>query len=167
LIIPPHEVQAFAAPLRERYAPESFARAPARITFLYPLVSPSEVNAASPPPGRLCSGVAAFDLTPGRYSRFVGALTLEPSDPLPVIALRRCLAAAFPDHRVHPGEHGSALHPHATLARFETPEAERAVVLPPAPSFTSTADRLRLYVRSSEASVPFTPKAVIPLWIRA
>lgn len=163
LILPPYEVQAFAAPLREVYAPESFARVPAHITLLYPFVPLEEIDNAASRLRSMLAEVKPFEINLGRYSRFEKTVFLEPVDPKPVIELHRRLAAAFPEYPIYGGEHGPDLHPHLTLASRDDLAEGEVIELPPAPSFTFEVDRLYMYSGPEEGKVPFIPVAIIPI----
>ncbi|TET98972.1 MAG: 2'-5' RNA ligase family protein [Anaerolineales bacterium] len=164
LIIPPKPVQVFCFPIRERYDIESFkSNVPAHITLLYPFVPPDQVDTAIEELNRLCAGIPPFDVTIDHYGTFKGAIFLEPSDPDPIVQLHHQLSQIFPEYPVYGGEHGSELHPHLTLARFDDPEEADNIELPPAPSFSFTVDKIHLYLGSAEHDTPFIPRAVIPL----
>jgi 2'-5' RNA ligase len=163
LIVPPREVQAYAYPIRERYDRASFEQVPAHITLLYPFVPPFQIDIAIDHLTSICASYPAFELILDRYGRFEDALFLEPSDPEAVNHLYHHLIAAFPDYPAYGGEHGDDLHPHLTLARFESPAEGDAIALPPTPSFTFTVKQLHLYLGAPDAPEPFIPRAVIPL----
>jgi 2'-5' RNA ligase len=111
----------------------------------------------------VCKEYPSFEVTLDRYGSFRGAIFLEPSDPEPVLKLYRHLATSFPEYPIYGGEHGAELHPHLTLARFEDPDQANDVVLPPAPEFTFTVDKIHLYLGSTTGDIAFIPRAVIPL----
>jgi 2'-5' RNA ligase len=164
LIIPPKPVQVFCFPIRERYDIESFkSNVPAHFTLLYPFVPPEHVDVAIEELTRLCAGIAPFDVTIDHYGAFKGAIFLEPSDPEPIVQLHHQLSQAYPEYPVYGGEHGTELHPHLTLARFDNPEEADDIELPPAPSFSFHVDKIHLYLGSAEHDTPFIPRAVIPL----
>lgn len=166
LIVPPLEVQAFAAPLRQRGAPETWAHIPAHITLLYPFAPPRTVDRALPRLRRALAPVRPFGVTLDRYGRFPKAIFLEPSDPLPLIALHDRLAAAFPEYPVYAGEFGPGLHPHLTLLHSEDGSALEQTDLPPAPSFTFVVDRVAVYAGATPVpgfAAPFIPLSVVRL----
>ncbi|MCK5054675.1 MAG: 2'-5' RNA ligase family protein [Anaerolineales bacterium] len=164
LIVPPKPVQVFSFPIRERYDVESFKNnVPAHITLLYPFVPPEQVETAIEDLNRLCAGIHPFEVTLDHYGTFDGAIFLEPSDVEPIAHLHHLLSKAFPKYPVYGGEHGTELHPHLTLARFDDPEGADDIELPPAPSFSFTVDKIHLYLGSIEHDTPFIPRAVIPL----
>jgi 2'-5' RNA ligase len=161
LIVPSHDVQAFAAPLRERYAPLSFAQGPAHVTLFYPFVPPPDLPAAVERLARLCATVTPFEITLNRYGRFPKAIYLEPQEPAPILTLHRVLLEAFPEYPPYQGAFGTALVPHLTLAHdIEDPADVR---LPPAPSFTFFVDRLHLYAGDPQLRAPWVPLAILPL----
>jgi len=164
LIVPPHDVQAFAARLRERYAALSFAQGPAHVTLFYPFAPPLEVPQALERLTSLCATVSAFDLTLDRYGRFPNAVYLEPHEPSSILKLHRILLEAFPAYPPYQGAFGTALVPHLTLAHDIEDTAD--VPLPPAPSFTFTVDRLHLYAGDPQVRAAWVALAVFPLGIR-
>lgn len=164
LIIPPKPVQVFCFPIRERYDVESFkSNVPAHITLLYPFVPPEQVDTAIEELNHLCTGIPPFDVAIDHYGTFKGAIFLEPSDLEPIVQLHHQLSQAFPEYPVYGGEHGTELHPHLTLARFDDPRDADKIKLPPAPVFNFTVDKIHLYLGSVEHDTPFIPRAVIPL----
>jgi 2'-5' RNA ligase len=163
LIIPPPEVQAFAAPLRQKYAPDISMQGPSHITLFFPFVPPDEVPAASNLLRTLCNGVAPFQLKLDHYSQFEGTRYLAPSNPEPILSLHKLLLTNFPDYLPYEGQHGTELVPHLTLAHNENPKEVMQVVLPPAPSLIFTVHQLHLYLGPSEGNIPWIPVAIIPL----
>jgi len=163
LIVPPLEVQAFAAPLRQRGNPASWAHVPAHITLLYPFAPPDLVDRSLPRLRRALATVRPFSVTLDRYGRFPTAVFLEPADPRPLIDLYARLATAFPEYPAYAGEFGPGLHPHLTLAHSEDGSGLLDLALPHAPSFTFTVDRLVVYAGSADLAVPFIPLAVARL----
>ena len=159
LIIPPFEVQRFAAPIRREAMPEHWMQAPAHLTLLYPFVPPDEVSQAMPRLRQALSAAAPFDVTLDRYGRFPTAVFLEPSEPQPLLDLHRHLAAAFPEYPIYGGEFGHAFRPHLTLAHSEDESSPPDPILPPAPSFTFRVDRVFVFVGDPEAAVPYVPLA--------
>lgn len=168
LIVPPKPVQVFSFPIRERYDVESFkSNVPAHITLLYPFVPPEQVETAIQELNRTCARITPFEVTLDHYGTFKGAIFLEPSDLEPIVQLHHLLSGAFPDYPVYGGEHGTELHPHLTLARFDDPEEANNIELPPVPSFSFTVDKIHLYLGSNEHDTPFIPRAAIPLGRKA
>jgi 2'-5' RNA ligase len=163
LIIPPPDVQAFAAPLRQKFASESNMQGPAHITLFFPFVSPKEVPTSIRLLNSLCSNVPPFKLSLNRYGHFETAHYLAPSDPEPVLSLHRLLRTAFPDCLPYEGQHGPDLIPHLTLTYNEDLTALKHVILPPTPSFTFLVDRLHLYIGPPEGNIPWIPVSIIPL----
>ncbi|OGO19297.1 MAG: hypothetical protein A2Z14_03645 [Chloroflexi bacterium RBG_16_48_8] len=163
LIIAPPEVQAFAAPLRQRYAPDSYMQGPAHLTLLYPFVPPNEIPAALIQLNSLCSKVAPFKLTFDQYGRFESTQFLAPFNPEPVLSLHRLLLSVFPDYLPYGGLHGAEIIPHLTLAHDDTQKAAKDIVLPPTPSFSFIVDQIYLYLGPAEGNIPWIPVAIIPL----
>ena len=161
LIVPPHDVQAFAAPLRERYAPLSFAQGPAHVTLFYPFVSPPDLPAAVERLASLCATIPSFEITLNQYGRFPKAVYLEPHEPASILRLHRILLEAFPEYPPYQGAFGTALVPHLTLAHDLDDPAD--VRLPPAPSFNFTVDRLHLYAGDPQVRAAWVALAVFPL----
>ena len=163
IVIPPPEVQAFAAPLRQKYAPEVHMQGPAHITLFYPFVPPTKVSNTLSILKSICSDVTPFKLTIDRDGHFETTHFLAPANPEPVLSLHRRLLAVFPDYLPYEGQHGAALIPHLTLAHNENLSAVKSITLPPAPSFTFIVDRLHLYLGFAEGNIPWIPVAIIPL----
>jgi 2'-5' RNA ligase len=163
LIIPPPEVQAFAAPLRQNFAPDVNMQGPAHITLFYPFVPPEEIPATSIILEALCRDVAPFKLTLDRYGRFEATHFLAPANPEPVLSLHQLLLTSFPNYLPYEGQHGETLVPHLTLAHSENPDMVNQITLPAAPSFTFLVDQLHLYLGFAEGNIPWIPVAIIPL----
>jgi 2'-5' RNA ligase len=166
LIIPPPNVQAFAAPLRKKYAPDYNMQGPAHITLFYPFVSPKEVPTSINLLRSLCSDVSPFKLRLDRYDHFETTQYLAPSDPEPILSLHRLLRTAFPDCLPYEGQHGNELIPHLTLTHDEDPKELEHIILPPVPSFTFLVDRLYLYIGPPEGNIPWIPVAIISLGVK-
>ncbi len=163
LIIPPPEVQAFAAPLRQRYAPDVYMQGPAHLTLFYPFIPPKEVLTTSIQLRSICNNVVPFELTLDQYGHFEATHFLAPSNPDHVLSLHRLLLSAFPDYLPYEGQYGKELIPHLTLAHNENPYTIEHVSLPPTPSFTFTVDQLHLYLGPSEGNIPWIPVSIIPM----
>jgi len=163
LIVPPFEVQAFAAALRPRDPPRRWSHVPAHITLLYPFAPPEDTDRSLPRLRRALAPVRPFDVTLDRYGRFPTAVFLEPADPGPLIDLYGHLAAAFPEYPAYGGEFGRGLHPHLTLAHSEDGIGLHELASRPAPSFTFRVDRLVVYAGAPYTSVPYVPLAVARL----
>ncbi|MBM3120921.1 MAG: 2'-5' RNA ligase family protein [Chloroflexi bacterium] len=163
LIVPPFEVQAFAAALRPRDPPSRWTHVPAHITLLYPFAPPQAIDESLPRLRRALGRVRPFPVTLDRYGRFPTAVFLEPADPRPLVDLYGHLAAAFPEYPAYGGEFGPGLHPHLTLAHSEDGLGLHELALRPAPSFTFLVDRLAVYAGAPDASVPYVPLAVAHL----
>lgn len=163
LIVPPPEVQIFAAPLREKYAVKSFSQGPAHITLFFPFVEPDRIPNALQLIKELCRTTSPFDLTLDHYGRFQTAHFLALADEAPLLSLHKTLMDKFPDYPPYEGKYGPSLMPHLTLASQETEELADAVILPPAPRFTFTVDRVHLYLGPAEERVPWIPIAITPL----
>jgi 2'-5' RNA ligase len=159
LIIPPFEVQSFAAPIRRQAMPERWMQVPAHITLLYPFAAPAEVSQAMPRLRQALAAAEPFDVTLDHYGRFPTAVFLEPAEPQPLLDLHRHLAAAFPEYPIYGGEFGQAFHPHLTLVQSEDESGPPDLALPPTPSFTFRVDRVFVFVGDPEAAVPYVPLA--------
>jgi 2'-5' RNA ligase len=159
LIVPPPEVQAFAAPIRRQAMPDRWMQVPAHITLLFPFAPPPEVDAALPRMKRVLAAVEPFHVTLDRYGRFPSTVFLEPADAQPLLSLHRLLAAAFPEHPIYGGEFGPALRPHLTLAHAEEGLRLPDLILPPVPTFTFRVDRLFVFAGDRQAAVPYVPLA--------
>lgn len=163
LIVPGYEVQAFAAPLRARYAAQSSLCFPAHITILYPFLPPAKAEEQRQMIASIVEPFPPFNVSLHGYRRFPTAWALEPLDPAPIVALQRELSRAFPDYPPYGGQHGPDLVPHLTVAHFEDPVPEDSIELPPSPSFSFTVDRLHLYMGPADENVPSIPIAIFPL----
>lgn len=163
LIVPGYEVQSFAAPLRAKYAIQSSLCFPAHITIIYPFMPPSEVEQHHDEIAHILEQFPPFEVTLQGYRRFPNALALEPLDPAPIVAMQQKLTRAFPQYPPYSGQHGPDLVPHLTVAHFEGPVPEAAIVLPPSPTFSFTVDRIHLYLGPAEEDVPSIPIAIFPL----
>jgi 2'-5' RNA ligase len=163
LIIPPFEVQRFAAPIRQQAMPDRWMQVPAHITLLYPFALPAEVDQTMPRLHQALEAVSPFDVTLDRYGRFPTAVFLEPTEAQSLRALHGRLAAAFPEYPVYGGEFGRAFRPHLTLAQSEDESSPPDLVLPPVPSFTFRVDRLFVYAGDPQAAVPYVPLTVASL----
>jgi len=163
LIIPPPEVQAFAAPLRQKHAPDIYMQGPSHITLFFPFIPPGEVPAATNILRTLCKDVAPFQLKLDQYGHFEGTHYLAPSNPEPILSLHTLVLSTFPDYLPYEGQYGTQLVPHLTIAHNENPKEVMQVVLPPPPSFTFTVNQLHLYLGPSEGNIPWIPVAIITL----
>jgi len=167
LIIPPLDIQAFAAPLRERFAESTFPLVPAHLTLMYPFVEMMKVPDAKAILREHCSTIPPFEIVLDRYNHFPRALFLEPSDPDPIIHLYRCIAAGFPDCIAYGGEFGDDLHPHLTIAELAKDDDPGQLPLPAIPPLRFLVDRIYLYAGIAEddrsGPIPFIPLSIIPL----
>jgi len=167
LLIPPLEVQAFTAPLRERLNPASFPLFPAHITLMYPFIPYKDHRLADRTLREHCLHIPPFDVTLDHYDRFPSVLFIAPRDPKPIQNLYHCISKAFPDHIAYGGEYGDELHPHLTLAVLDPDTEPEHIELPPIPAMTFTVDRLYFYAGIAETDregpVPFIPLSVFPL----
>lgn len=161
VIIPPHDVQAFAAPWRERYARDGLM---AHITLLYPWVPPQEVDDALPHLRDECAHIEPIEVNLNRTSVFPGGVyVLEPSPAAPVLGLIAKLAAAFPDYPPYGGQFGEDIRPHLTLADLQEAEDAPELDLPPVPDFHFKVDRVHVLIGSHPPVAPWIPHWVVPL----
>ncbi len=163
LIVPPSEVQAFAAPLREKYAPVSFVQGPAHITLFYPFVEPKAIDNAIKILKPKCRLVEPFEVTLDRYKRFETAHLLTPADPEPIVSLYNYLLTEFPDYPAYDGLYGANLIPHLTLASFDKKEEADQLQLPAPPNFTFSVEQLYLFVGPMDERIAWIPISIIPL----
>lgn len=163
LIVPSHEVQAFAAPLRRRFQPKTWMHVPAHITLLVPFAPLDQLESAIETLGLSLAHERPFLVTLDHYNHFPTAIYLEPHDPAPILELFRRLQATFPEYPAYAGAYGPDLVPHLTVARFEEGEDIRGVTMPPAPNLTFVVDRLVVYTGSPDEPIPFVPRAVLRL----
>lgn len=163
IIIAPHEVQAFAAPLMQQYAPASAVRVPAHITVLYPFVPLEHLNQACAKVSEICTSVTPFDITLQGYYAFPQVAFINPVNPAPIQALFRKIFAVFPEYPPYEGAFGADLHPHMTVGEFASIEAQQAAVLPPFEPITFRAERLHVLYGPIDLALPWITHAVIPL----
>lgn len=163
LILPPPEVQAFAAPLREKYSPVSFVQGPAHLTLFYPFVEPNNVETALRSLYEICKVVDPFEVTLDRYDRFATTHLLVPSNPEPIKSLHEYLFDEFPQYPPYDGIYGTKLVPHLTLATFQTQDEADKLQLPPPPEFSFMIRNLYLYLGPSNERIPWIPVAIISL----
>jgi len=167
LLIPPLNVQYFAAPIRARFAPTSFPLVPAHITIMYPFVDLDRSRQAVRILHEHCRSIQPFDVTLDRYGHFPNAIYLEPEDPEPILQLYRSIYKVFPDYMAYGGAFGGDLHPHLTVAELAKEVDPATVPLPPIPALRFKADRIYFYAgitdTDCEGQIPFIPLSVIPL----
>lgn len=163
LIVPPPEVQAFAAPLREKYAPVSFVQGPAHITLFYPFVEPKAIDNAIKILKPKCKLVEPFEVTLDRYKRFETAHLLTPANPESIVSLYNYLLTEFPDYPAYDGLYGANLIPHLTLASFDKKEEADQLQLPAPPNFTFSVEQLYLFVGPMDERIAWIPISIIPL----
>ncbi|MCB9455430.1 MAG: 2'-5' RNA ligase family protein [Anaerolineaceae bacterium] len=163
VIFAPHEVQAHAAPLMRRYAPDDFVRVPPHITILYPFAPFRELDTACRKLATLCADIAPFDITLQGYNHFSQIAYLQPANPQPIEALCQRVFGAFPEYPPYGGAHGSTPTPHMTIGIFESAAEREAVTLPDYAPITFQVERLHVIYGIEDAALPFLTYMVIPL----
>jgi len=163
LIIAPPEVQAFAAPILQQFAPSSCMQGPAHITLFYPFVPLEEVDPTVEKLNTICLQIQPLHLNLNRYGRFDTTHYLAPSNPEPILELHRLLLSTFPEYPPYEGQHGPELVPHLTLTQMESKAEADQISLPPVPSFSFTVHQLHLYIGPEEGNTPWIPHSIIPL----
>jgi len=159
LIIPPPEVQVFAAPIMEQYAPDRQLVGPAHITLFYPFFPYSERENAIPLLKEVCARSSPFSITLDHYERFPTVCYLAPADPSPILHLFQSIQKMFPDILPFGGKFGPDLVPHLTLAECEDLDK---ITLPPVPTFHFSVDRIHVYYGYPVRSA-WVPYLSIPL----
>lgn len=163
IIAAPHEVQAVAVPLLQRYAPDTSVRVPAHITVLFPFVPVERLAVASVKLREICASIAPFDITMQGYDFFPGVAFMNPLNPAPIQAVFRKIFAAFPECPPYGGQFGHDLHPHMTVGEFASDDERKAAVLPDYTPMTFRAERLHLIYGPINAALPWITFDVIPL----
>lgn len=167
LILPPPEVQAFAAPFREKYSPVAFAQGPAHLTLFYPFVEPENAASSIEVLTDTCKSIAPFTIRLDRFDRFETTHLLVPSNPEPIVALHKQLFEVFPDYPPYEGKFGSDLIPHLTLGTFDTQEEADQLQLPSPPAFEFMVKDLHFYLGPSDERIPWIPVAIVPLGLNS
>ncbi len=168
LIVAPHEVQAIAAPLLQRYSLDDLIRGPAHLTVMYPFVAYDRLREACATLRVLCAEVQPFEVTMQGYGHFPLAVFMAPANPEPVRTLFRKIYAAFPECPPYRGLYGDDLQPHMTIAEFAT-EADRMITLPdfsalpPYEPVTFKVERLHIAYGIEKAPLPWITHDIVPL----
>ncbi len=163
IIVAPHEAQAAAMPLLQRYAPETSVRVPAHITILFPFVPVGRLAEASAKLREICGPVAPFDIMMEGYDSFPGVKFMNPVNPQPIQAVFRKIYAAFPECPPYGGQFGHDLHPHMTVGEFASEREQAGAVFPDYAPFSFRVERLHLVYGPIDAALPWITYDVIPL----
>ncbi len=163
IIVAPHEVQAVAGPLLQRYAPETSVRVPAHITLLFPFVAPERLGEVSKKLREICAPIAPFDITMQGYDSFPGVTFMNPANPAPIQAVFRKIYAGFPECPPYGGQFGHDLHPHMTIGEFASQAEQQAAILPDYAPITFRVERLHLIYGPINLALPWITYDVIPL----
>ena len=164
VILAPHQVQAFAMPLRRQYSYESTLRVPAHITVLFPFVPLDELDAAAAKLRDLFTDTQPFDIMLDGYGYFPRTTYLRPANPSPIKALFRRIYAAFPNYPPYRGAFGDDdITPHMTIGDFASEAEREQVVFPAYAPITFRVRRLHLIVGVEHEPLPWITHAVIPL----
>ena len=162
-IVGPHAAQAVAVPLMLRYAPHLLTVFPAHITVLYPFVPVDDLDAACTTLRGLCAGIIPFEVTLSGYDRFPGVTFMNPVTPEPIRAVFRTIFAAFPECPPYGGTYGNDIHPHMTVAMFDTEADQQQADFPAYDPITFTVDRLYVVCGPDTLDLPWLTWDVIPL----
>jgi 2'-5' RNA ligase len=163
IIVAPHEVQAIAVPLLQRYAPDTSVRVPAHITVLFPFVLFERLAEASTKLREICAPIAPFDITMQGYDSFPSVAFMNPVNPAPIQAVFRKIYVAFPECPPYGGQFGHDLHPHMTVGEFASDAERQASNLPDYAPITFQTRRLHLIYGPINAALPWITYDVIPL----
>lgn len=163
IIVAPHEIQAIAVPLLQRYAPDTSVRVPAHITLLFPFVPVERLAEAAVKLREICAQIQPFKITLQGYDSFPGVAFMNPVNPSPIQAVFRKIYAAFPECPPYGGQFGHDLHPHMTVGEFASEAEQKAAVLPDYAPVTFRAERLHLVYGPIDAALPWIIYDVIPL----
>ncbi|MCB9450984.1 MAG: 2'-5' RNA ligase family protein [Anaerolineaceae bacterium] len=159
----PPEVQAHAAPLMRRYAPDDFVRVPPHITILYPFVPVPDLDAACRKLTSLCANVAPFDITMQGYSHFTTITYMQPANPQPIQALCQRIFAVFPECPPYRGAHGNTPTPHMTVGIFDSAAERKVTLFPDYAPITFRVGRLHVIYGVDDEPLPWLTHAVIQL----
>lgn len=163
-IMAPPEVQAVAVPLFRRYALDELIHAPPLMTLTFPFVPYADLDRACARLRAICAGIPPFDITLHGYGQFPRVTFMTPVDPAPIQQLYRAIYAAFPDYPPFEGRYGTDLHPHLTVAFFDSKAEQQAAHLPDYDPITFRVARIHvLYGAARPATLPFITYEVIPL----
>jgi len=163
-IIAPPEVQAVAVPLFKRYALDELIHAPPLMTLTFPFVPYAELDQACTALRAICAGIAPFNVTLQGYGQFPGVTYMAPANPAPIQNLYRAIYARFPDYPPFAGRFGTDLHPHLTVAFFNSAAEQQAADLPDYAPLTFRVSRFHvLYGAAHPAMLPYITYDVIPL----
>lgn len=162
VIVAPPAVQAFSAPIRDRYCRDGL---PAHLTLLSPFALPELLGRLSRRIARVCQALSPLEIRLNRYGSFADSRVffLEPQESEPIRQIVRTFTHAFPDYTPYEGVYGDELHPHLTLANFKDHGPPHDFELPPVPEFTFRADRLHIFIGSPELPGPWIPTAIYSL----
>ncbi|HUP28075.1 MAG TPA: 2'-5' RNA ligase family protein [Chloroflexia bacterium] len=120
VIVPPHDICAFANHYRRLYMPEEMDKIPPHISVAGPLMPYEQLVDALP---RLRAAISSHPETRMSLREFAvfpdaGVLYLRPAYPERIIALYRSILAEFPDYPAYGGQYGDDLVPHMTVGLF-------------------------------------------------
>ena len=168
MIVPPYEIQAIAAPILYHYAHDTLIRVPAHLTVLYPFVEYDRLSKACTVVREITAQIRPFDITMNGYDQFLGTIFMSPVDPEPIQNIFRRIYARFPECPPYGGKFGDELHPHLTVAEFQT-EDDQGSALKDLPAYRPTTfhvDRLHVMVGAEREAIPWLTHDIIPLGTR-
>jgi 2'-5' RNA ligase len=165
MIVAPHELQAIAVPLLQRYARDTLTRVPAHLTLLYPFVAYERLDEACARLREVCATLPAFEVTMAGYAQFPGVIYMPPRNPRPIKSLFHRISPYFPECAPYRGAFGDDITPHLTVGEFEGDEDQRAAwaVLPRYAPFTFRVTRLHILYGIDHIALPWLTYAVLPL----
>jgi 2'-5' RNA ligase len=163
VITAPYEVQSLAVPLLKQYSPHLLVVYPGHITILYPFVSFERLEAACSTLRTLCAEISPFEITLDGYDRFPRTTFMNPANPDPIRQLFHQVHPLFPECTPYGGEFGPDIHPHLTVAQFDSEEDQQQAILPDYEPITFRAQKLHVLFGSSQLDMPWLTYTVIPL----
>lgn len=163
VITAPHEVQALAVPLLKRYSPHLLVIYPACITVLYPFVPLAHLDEACAALRDVCADLQPFEITLAGYDHFPRTIFMNPINPEPIRQLFCKIRELFPDYAPYGGEFGTDIHPHLTVAMFDSEIERQQAIMPDYAPVTFLARRLDVVTGSSRLDLPMLTHTIIPL----
>jgi len=165
MIVPPHELQAIASPILYRYAHDTLIRVPVHLTVLFPFVAYQRLPEACGILREITASIAPFDVTMSGYDQFPGTIFMAPIDPKPIHNIFKRIYTRFPECPPYSGKFGDDLHPHMTVAEFES-EDDLGSALKSLPDYRPTTfhvDRLHVMYGIEREPIPWLTHDIIPL----
>ena len=123
VLVPPHDICAYADHYRELYMPDTAARIEPHVLVLYPFAPLEVVHHERARILSVLSKVEPFYLSLRGFDTFPvwGMLYLRLSHPERVVALYRAIYAEFPEYPIYGGQAGADFTPHLAVGQFDDP----------------------------------------------